>query len=265
MVFHLQQQRLLPRLRLPAAALPARRTRSPSRRALPVLGLGVAVAGNIYVGMPEASFVCWGAQRRTRSRASSRNGGGCRSVLARPSRWGRCPGPDARCSAPSPVPGVRAESFNVHKSGFGTGAGDRPAVGPPQLARPVLRRAADSASTALVRSWFGVGVGIAALAAMSGRGRRNDCTLGSSWRSAALCCSRSTSSECSAGSGGCRSSNSSSCRCSRQRLSRSRSRSSRGSASRWSGVATSVRGGSSRSSRAAVLLSSSCAPATAGA
>ena len=41
-----------------------------SRRLLPVLGLGVAVAGNIYVGMPEASFFVIGARLGVRGRAA---------------------------------------------------------------------------------------------------------------------------------------------------------------------------------------------------
>jgi hypothetical protein len=143
-----------------------------SRRLLPVLGLGVAIAGNIYIGMPEASFFVLGAaavwamvrlgQQRSdmplRHSLARLGGGGLLGLLLA-----------------SPLLLLfwqyQSLSFNIHTGDSGLGTQADPLWGmlnwivPFYSAKPSLY----SAGSASVRDWFGVGVGIAALVAISGR------------------------------------------------------------------------------------------------
>ena len=107
-----------------------------SRRLLPVFGLGVAVAGNIYVGMPEASFFVLGAAAVYAAVRLVQERSGCRSAcLARPTRR-RGPARPASClAAPPVVPAVRGPVVQLHKPDVRRGFTGRPAVGPPQLDR----------------------------------------------------------------------------------------------------------------------------------
>ena len=134
---------------------------------LPVLGLGVAVAGNIYVGMPEASTVVIGSavayavvrlvqeRRRTPLRLA-------------PLRLGAAGVLGVMLSAPLVLLFLQYEplSFNVHKAGFGPGSTTDPQWGLLNWLIPFFHEQGRSIT---VRNWIGVGVGISALAAMSGR------------------------------------------------------------------------------------------------
>ena len=211
-----------------------------SRRLLPVLGLGVAVAGNLYVGMPEASVLVIGSRRRLCHRAA-RPGAPADATPASLVRLGGAGllGRDARSAARPPVPAVRAPVVQRPQAGLGQWVADGSALGSSQLARSRIFQDAPSAwarRPELVRR------------RSRDRGarrrsrvarRRSDSTPGCSSRSARPFSSRSTSSACSTGSAGCRSSSRSSSRCSRRPSPRSRSRCSRGSAFRCCGVATS--------------------------
>ena len=140
-----------------------------SRRLLPVLGLSVAVAGNIYVGMPEASALVLGAsaayavarlvqeRRRMPLRVSLVRLGGA-GVLG------------VMLAAPLVLPFLQYEplSFNIHKSGSGNGSEADPQWGLLNWLVPYFNESPTAVRTT-VRSWFGVAAGISALAAMSGR------------------------------------------------------------------------------------------------
>ena len=101
-----------------------------SRRLLPILGLGVAVAGNIYVGMPEASLLVMGSaaayavarllqERRRMPLGVSLVRLGGAGVLG------------LMLAAPLILLFLQYEplSFNVHKSGSGPGAATDPQWG----------------------------------------------------------------------------------------------------------------------------------------
>jgi Bacterial membrane protein YfhO len=143
-----------------------------TRRLWPVLGLGVAISGNIYVGMPEASFFVLGSaavyamvrlvQQRDemplRLSFARLGGGGLLGLLLA-----------------SPLLLLfwqyQSRSFNIHTGDSGLGSQADPLWGmlnwivPFFSAKPFLTSAAHTS----VRNWFGVGVVIAALAAISGR------------------------------------------------------------------------------------------------
>jgi hypothetical protein len=138
-----------------------------SRRLLPILGLGVAVAGNIYVGMPEASVLVIGSatayaiarliQERRRMPIGV-------SLL-------RLAGAGAlglMLAAPLVLLFLQYEplSFNVHKSGSGTGAQTDPQWGLLNWLVPFFQERTRSLT---VRNWIGVAVGISALAGLCGR------------------------------------------------------------------------------------------------
>ena len=141
-----------------------------SRRLLPVLALGAAVAGNLYVGMPEASFLVIGTtsvyavarlvqeRRRTPLHASFARlgGGGLLGVML---------------AAPLLLPFLQYEplSFNVHKPEFIQGSGTEPQWGLLNWLIPYFVQDPETGYTPNVRNWFGVAVGISTLAAMSGR------------------------------------------------------------------------------------------------
>ena len=138
-----------------------------SRRLLPVLGLGAAVAGNLYVGMPEASALVIGSaaaygivrlvqeRRRTPLRVSlvRLGGAGLLGVML---------------AAPLVLLFLQYEplSFNVHKPEFASGPGTDPQWALLNWLVPFFSK---DGVTPIVRSWFGVAVGISTLAAMSGR------------------------------------------------------------------------------------------------
>jgi hypothetical protein len=136
-----------------------------SRRWWPVLALGVVVAENIYVGMPEASFFVIGAAavyaavRLVQQRSEmpilvslARLGGGCVLGLL--------------LAAPPLLLFLQYQSlsFNVHKSGSGQGSGADPAWGLLHWVVPWFPGA-----PAPPRDWFGAAVAISTLAALSGR------------------------------------------------------------------------------------------------
>ena len=143
-----------------------------SRRLWPVLGLAVAIAGNIYIGMPEASFFALGTaavyamvrllQQRSemplRLSLARLGGGGLLGLML---------------ASPLLLLFRQYESlsFNIHKGDSGLGSQVDPVWGilnwvvPFFSAEPTLY----SAGPTLVRNWFGVAVGIAALVAISGR------------------------------------------------------------------------------------------------
>jgi hypothetical protein len=140
-----------------------------SRRLLPVLALGVAVAGNIYVGMPEASLLVLGStaayagarlvqeRRRTALRVSLARLGGA-GLLG------------ALLAAPLVLLFLQYEplSFNVHKPELARGSATDPQWGLLNWLVPYFQEP-PAAVRGSVRNWFGVAVGIAALAGMSGR------------------------------------------------------------------------------------------------
>ena len=109
-----------------------------SRRLLPVFLLGVAVAGKLYVGMPEASFLVLGTRPRMQSCASSRS-----AALCPASPFARLGGAGLLgflLAAPLLLLFLQYESlsFNVHSSGVREGVGGGSAVGAPELVDPVL-------------------------------------------------------------------------------------------------------------------------------
>lgn len=136
-----------------------------SQRLWPVFGLGVAVAGNIYLGMPEASFFVIGAgfvyaavrlvQERTTMpmhvSVVRLCGGGLLGLLL---------------ASPLVLLFLEYESLsvNVHKPEFGRGSEADPAWGLLHWIVPWFPGA-----PAGPRNWFGVAVGISALVAVSGR------------------------------------------------------------------------------------------------
>ena len=141
-----------------------------SRRLLPAFGLAVVVAGNIYVGMPEISFLVLGStavyavarlvqeRRRMPLRVSLVRLGGA-GVLG------------LMLAAPLVLLFLQYEplSFNVHKSGAGNGSQSDPQWGLLNWLVPFFAKPPESTFSPTVRSWFGVGVGICSLVAMSGR------------------------------------------------------------------------------------------------
>jgi Bacterial membrane protein YfhO len=137
-----------------------------SRRLLPVFGLGVAVAGNLLVGMPEASFFVIGAAsvyaavRLVQERAATP----MRVSLVR-----LCGGGLLGLMLASPLLLLFLQyeslSVNVHKPEFERGSEADPVWGLLHWIVPFFPGAPEAAT----RNWFGVAVGISALAALSGR------------------------------------------------------------------------------------------------
>ena len=167
-----------------------------SRRLLPVLGLSVAVAGNLYVGMPEASsFVIGGASVYAAVRARA---GATAMPLRAPSSVSVAgpPGRDARLAAPAPVPAVRVPLVQRAQAGVRQwlGGGSRSGVSSTGSFRFSRLTRAESASS-------GTGSGSQSRSRRSSRSRvarrRSDSTLGCSSRSAPCSSSRSTTSACS--------------------------------------------------------------------
>ena len=140
-----------------------------SRRLLPVFLLGVAVAGNLYVGMPEASLLVLGT---TAAYAVVRLLQERRLLLLRFSvpRLGGAGLLGVLLAAPLLLLFLQYESlsFNVHSSDFGKGSETDQQWGLLNWLIPFFQSPPTGVS-ASVRNWFGVSVGIAALAAMSGR------------------------------------------------------------------------------------------------
>jgi len=139
-----------------------------TRRWWPVFALGVAVAENIYIGMPEASFFVIGPaavyatarlwqERRTMPVHISlaRLGGG--SVLG------------LMLAAPLLLLFLEYEplSFNIHKPEDNRGSEADPAMGILHLIAPWFPGAPEP--PAGPRTWFGAAVAVSALAAVSGR------------------------------------------------------------------------------------------------
>lgn len=140
-----------------------------SRRLLPVLLLGVAVAGNLYVGMPEASFMVLGT---TAAYAAVRLLQERRRLPLRVSvlRLGGAGFLGVLLAAPLLLLFVQYEalSFNVHSSEFAKGSETDQQWGLLNWLIPFFQSPPTGVS-ASVRNWFGVSAGIAALAAISGR------------------------------------------------------------------------------------------------
>ncbi|MEP6892147.1 MAG: YfhO family protein [Gaiellaceae bacterium] len=142
-----------------------------SRRWWPVLGLGVAVAENIYIGMPEASFFVIGAaaiygavrlvqQRKempVRVSLARLGGGGLLGLLL---------------AAPVLLLFLQYErlSFNVHKPEFSAGSQIIDYWG---VLRWIVPYFVDAGVPTI--GWFGAAVVIAALAAVSGRTETKRC------------------------------------------------------------------------------------------
>jgi len=140
-----------------------------SRRLLPVLALSVAIAGNIFVGMPEASFLVLGssAAYAVTRLVQERSRMPFRISLARLGGAGVL---GLMLAAPLVLLFLQYEplSFNVHKPEVGKGSGTDPQWGLLHWLVPWFSER-PSGVTSLVRNWFGVAVGISALVAMSGR------------------------------------------------------------------------------------------------
>ena len=135
---------------------------------MPVLGLGVAIAGNIYVGMPEASFFVIGraAVYAVVRLVQERRRMPLRVSLARLGGAGLL---GLMLAAPLLLLFLQYESlsFNMHKPEFDMGTDADPQWGLLNWIVPFFpeRTVAHGA----VRNWFGVAVGISALVALSGR------------------------------------------------------------------------------------------------
>ena len=138
-----------------------------SRRLLPVLMLGVAVAGNLFVGMPEASFVVLGstAAYAAARLVQERGRTGMRVSVARLGGAGLL---GVMLAAPLLLLffEYRSLSFNVHTSELAKGSETDPQWAMLNWLVPYFQSTPVSAS---VRSWFGAAVGVSALAAVSGR------------------------------------------------------------------------------------------------
>ena len=139
------------------------------RGLVPVLGLSIAVAGNLYVGMPESSALVIGS---TAAYAIARLVQERRRMPLRASlvRLGGAGLLGVMLAAPLVLPFLQYErlSFNIHKPGAGNGSQTDPQWGLLNWLVPYFQEP-PSAVRPSVRNWFGVAVGIAALAAMSGR------------------------------------------------------------------------------------------------
>ncbi len=138
-----------------------------SRRLLPVFGLGVAVAGNIYVGMPEASFFVIGA---TSAYAAVRLVQERTTMSMRLAGLRLCGGGLLGLMLASPLVLLFQEyeslSFNVHKPGLGRGSEADPVWGLLHWIVPWFPGAPEPPSGP--RNWIGVTVAISALVAVSG-------------------------------------------------------------------------------------------------
>ncbi len=137
-----------------------------SRRLWPVFGLGVAIAGNIFLGMPEASlFVIGGAAAYAAVRLVQQRkkmpiwlslvrlgGGGLLGVLL---------------ASPLVLLFLQYESlsFNVHKPEFGRGSASDPQWA---ILNWIVPFFTSEGYSQVIRSWFGAAVGISALVAVSG-------------------------------------------------------------------------------------------------
>ena len=138
-----------------------------SQRLVLVLALGVAVAGNIYVGMPEASTLvigsaaAYGVVRAIQER-------GRVSVGISLARLGGAGLLGVALAAPLVLLFLEYEplSFNIHKAEFGAGSTTDPQWGLLNWLIPFFQGQTRSLT---VRNWIGVAVGVSALAGMSGR------------------------------------------------------------------------------------------------
>jgi hypothetical protein len=141
-----------------------------SRRLWPVLGLGVAVAGNIYVGMPEASLLVLGS---TSAYAVTRLFQERRQMPFRVSLVRLGGGAVLGLVLAAPLLGLFLQyeplSFNVHKPGAARGSETEPQWGLLNWLVPFFAKEPSSTYSFTVRNWFGVAAGISALAAMAGR------------------------------------------------------------------------------------------------
>ncbi len=138
-----------------------------SRRLWPVFGLGVAVAGNIHVGMPEASlFVIGAAAVYAAMRLVQQRSDDADPRLTRSTRRRRLAGPDAGLAARAPVPAVRVPVVQRAHAGSRKGIGGGSVAGASSTGSS---RSSPATSAATPRNWFGVEVGISALVALSGR------------------------------------------------------------------------------------------------
>lgn len=139
-----------------------------SRRLLPVFGLGVAIAANIYVGMPEASFFVIGAAfvyaavRLVQERSAT-------PIHVSVARLGGAGVLGVALAAPVVLLFLEYEalSFNSHKSGLDRGAEADPAWSVLHLIVPWFPGAPEP--PAGPRSWYGAVVVVASLVAVSGR------------------------------------------------------------------------------------------------
>ena len=136
-----------------------------------VLVLSVAIAENIYIGMPEASFFVIGAAavyaaiRIVQERSTMP----MRTSLA---RLGGASLLGLLLAAPLLLLFLEYESlsFNIHKPELSKGTGADPAVGILHWIRPFFPGAPEAPyPMGYPKNWFGVAVGIAALVAVSGR------------------------------------------------------------------------------------------------
>ena len=141
-----------------------------SRRLWPILGLSVAVAGNLYVGMPEASALVLGS---TAAYAVARLIQERRSTPLSISlvRLGGAGLLGVMLAAPLVLLFLQYEplSFNVHKPEFATGGATQPQWGLLNWLVPFFEQGSSLGRLGGVLNWFGVAVGISTLAAMSGR------------------------------------------------------------------------------------------------
>ena len=139
-----------------------------SRRLLPVFGLAVAIAGNIYVGMPEASALVIGSAaayaiaRLVQERVPV-------PVQVSLARLGGAGLLGVMLAAPLVLLFLQYEplSFNIHKPG---GGGNGPATDPQWgLLNWLVPHFQETGRSITVRNWIGVAVGVSTIAAMSGR------------------------------------------------------------------------------------------------
>jgi hypothetical protein len=138
-----------------------------SRGLFPVLGLSLAIAGNLYVGMPESSALVIGS---TAFYAIARLIQERRQMPLRVSlvRLSGAALLGVMLAAPLVLLFLQYEplSFNIHKPGGGKGSETDPQWGLLNWLVPYFQATGRSGT---VRNWIGVAVGVSTLVAISGR------------------------------------------------------------------------------------------------
>lgn len=139
-----------------------------SPRVLPVIGLGLAVAGNIYLGMPESSFfVLTAGAVYSAARVLRDERHGSRAALRLAAGFGL----GLVLAAPLLLlfQQYEALSYNTHKAGSGDGTFADPLRTAIDWVVPYFGGHGPKATSGTTRDWCGGAVAMAALVGLSGR------------------------------------------------------------------------------------------------